>query len=54
MNSSFTVLHKTFDIIYTKNMNSSFTVLHKAYQTDAINILRIYQILVDKYNNKKD
>ena len=35
-------------------MNSSFTVLHKAYQTDAIKILWIYQILVDKYNNKKD
>lgn len=35
-------------------MDSSLTVLHETYQTCAIKSFWIYQILVDKYNNKKD
>ena len=40
--------------IYIKIMDSSLTVLHETYQTGAIKSFWIYQILVDKYNNKKD
>lgn len=40
--------------IYIKIMDSSLTVLHETYQTGAIKSFWIYEILVDKYNNKKD
>ena len=35
-------------------MDSSITVLHETYQTGAIQSFWIYEILVDKCNNKKD